>query len=471
MNKMDRSLSLEGFLGGKQDIVDYFFNDTISPWHEARMGLLARFIPPEVTNWRDEQRAWRNTAMLFDLSHHMPGLYLRGPDAIKLLDRLAINGFMNFAPGRAKQFIACSPYGHMIGDCIAYCHAPDDIELVSGMFVLNWVEYNARAGGYDVSIERETPTPFMASGRRNKYRFQLEGPNAAKIFDKLVDGGAPEIPFFRTAKVKIRGLDVLVLRHGMAGHMGAELSGPYDEMAAFVSAVREVGQEYGMLEGGTKSYFSATMESGWIPYPVPGIYTGEKLKDYRGWLAADCWEAKLMLGGSYRAGKIEDYYVNPWDMGYGHLVKLDRDFVGRDALAEMADKPQRTKVTLVWNHDDLEKLFGSQFGGKPRVKALELPVSYYGYPHHDEVVGPGGELIGLSTHCGYSINEGEMLSLTIIDREYAEPGTQVSLVWGEPNGGSRKAHVEHPHAQMKIRATVEPAPYAQAARQKRALTK
>jgi vanillate/3-O-methylgallate O-demethylase len=28
-------------------------------------------VAPEFSNWRDEQRAWRDTAVLFDQTHHM----------------------------------------------------------------------------------------------------------------------------------------------------------------------------------------------------------------------------------------------------------------------------------------------------------------------------------------------------------------------------------------------------------------
>ncbi len=141
------------------------------------------------------------------------------------------------------------------------------------------------------------------------------------------------------------------------------------------------------------------------------------------------------------------------------MLKFDHDFIGRAALENVANGPRRTKVTLVWNRDDVLKIFASQFGDGPRYKALDFPVAYYGWPHFDEVRTAGGELVGLSCHCGYSNNEGEMLSLTMINEAHAKPGTPVVLTWGEPNGGSRKPHVER-HQQVKIRATVAPVPYA-----------
>ena len=45
-------------------------------------------VAPEFTNWRDEQRAWRETCVLFDQSHHMVNLFVEGPDTLKLLSHL-----------------------------------------------------------------------------------------------------------------------------------------------------------------------------------------------------------------------------------------------------------------------------------------------------------------------------------------------------------------------------------------------
>ena len=48
-------------------------------------------VPGEFTNWRDEQRAWRDTAVLFDQSHHMAEFTARGPDALKLMSHCTVN--------------------------------------------------------------------------------------------------------------------------------------------------------------------------------------------------------------------------------------------------------------------------------------------------------------------------------------------------------------------------------------------
>src|SRR6476646_7474412 len=81
----------------------------------ARNSQIGPYVYPavaaEFTNWRDEQVAWRETAALFDQSHHMTDLYVEGPDVIRLLSALGVNSFKNFGCNRAKQLVACNSDG------------------------------------------------------------------------------------------------------------------------------------------------------------------------------------------------------------------------------------------------------------------------------------------------------------------------------------------------------------------------
>jgi hypothetical protein len=74
-----------------------------------------------------------------------------------------------------------------------------------------------------------------------------------------------------------------------------------------------------------------------------------------------------------------------------------------------------------------------------------------------------GKAAGVSTWISYTSNEGKMLTLAVMDAEFATPGMEVTLVWGEAGGGSAKPLVER-HAQTEIRGIVSPVPYSQAAR-------
>lgn len=444
------------------DLVDSLYHDSPGAHSRGRPDLTP--VRQEFTNWRDEQRSWRETAVLFDQSHHMPELFVSGPDARALLDRIGVNNLANLGDGRAKQFVACTERGHVIGDCILYDLGGGGYELVSGTPLLNWVEYQAQAGGWDVSLERDNNTSDNPTGVRRKFRYQLQGPHAGAIFDDVVDGRPPDIGFFRTARLTIAGVDVTVLRHSMSGHRGVEISGPYEWADAVRGAILSAGECHGLLQGGMKAYYSASFEGGWMAYPLPGIYTGEEMRHYREWLPATSWEGRFQLAGSFRTSNIEDYYVTPWDLGYGKLVHLEHDFIGRTALAEVAKRPARTRVTLVWNTDDVLRVLRSQFEPGTPYKHLDLPVCDYGnLQHRDEVRTPGGRPIGLATKTGYTVNERRLLSLAMVNVDHATPGQEVEIVWGEPDGGSRKPQVER-HRQTTVRATVAPAPIASAYR-------
>lgn len=455
---MTNRKTLQDFVDSKPDLVDYFRNDS-RPAHFARAGARATgaFIPPEFTNWRDEKRAPFETAGLLHQSHHMSELFVNGPGAFDLLKSVSINSFENFSLDRAKQLVACTPQGHMIGDCIAYRLGEESFELVSGTPLLNWVEYQAEVGGYDVELTRDEASNVNPEGGRLRYRFELAGPNAGLILDKIVEGEVPDIPFFQTRTLRIGGHDVLVLRHGMVGKIAVELSGPYTEEEAVRSYILQEGAEFGLMPIGTTVYFSNS-QTGWMAYPVPGIYTAPELTDYRTYLPANTWEAGTELAGSYVAPRIEDYYVTPFDLGYKRLINYDHDFHGREALRAMGDDHKRTKVTLVWNRDDVVRIWASQLGSGPRYKALELPQGSYSLNQFDEVRSLGGELIGLSCRVALAHPISDVISQAILDPSKAEIGSEVEIVWGEPGGGSRKPGVER-HEQTTVRATVAPSPY------------
>src|SRR5262245_7956991 len=116
-------------------------------------------VPSEFTNWRDEQVAWRETAVLFDQSHHMAEITLRGPDALKLCTHATINSFKEFAPGKAKQMVPLSHDGYVIGDGILFYLAPEELLFVGRAPTVNWLEFLAKTAGFKVDTIRDDRSP------------------------------------------------------------------------------------------------------------------------------------------------------------------------------------------------------------------------------------------------------------------------------------------------------------------------
>ena len=422
-------------------------------------------VPLEYTNWRDEQRAWRETCILFNQSYHMTDMYVDGPDAPRLLERLGVNTFKNFGPNKAKQYVPVNHDGFVIGDVILFHLEQNRFNLVGRPPVHNWVQYHAETGKYDVKLERDERTAARTGPDaliRKVYRYQVQGPNALKVMEKVTGKPVPEVKFFNMSEFAIAGRRVRALRHGMVGQPGFELFGPWDDGEAVKAAIVEAGQEFGLRLSGSRTYSSNTLESGWIPSPLPAVYTGEEMKAYRQWLPANSFEAMASLGGSFSSDDIRDYYLTPYDLGYGSVVKFDHDFIGREALEKIAVNPRRTKVTLALNSEDVLKGMGTMVGPHPRTKYFEFPSAVYSTLPYDKVM-KDGKVIGISTWCGYSSNEGKMLTLAMLNNEHATPGTEVTFVWGEEGGGSSKPTVER-HKQLEIRATVAPVPYSEPTR-------
>jgi vanillate/3-O-methylgallate O-demethylase len=436
-----------------------------SPVTLARESRLGPYVYPKVaaefTNWRDEQRAWRETSALFDQSHHMTDLYLEGPDVIRLLTALGINTFNNFQVNKAKQFVACNYDGYVIGDAILFFLDKNRVSIVGRPSAHNWVQYHAETGGYDVKIDRDERTAVNPTGRRKLYRYQVQGPTAMKVLAKANGGSLPDIKFFNMGEITIAGRKVRALHHGMSGVPGLELFGPWDDGEAVKAAIVEAGQEFGLRQVGSRVYATNTLESGWIPCPLPAIFTGDKMKAYRQWLPANGYEATGSLGGSFYSKDISDYYLTPHELGYWPFVKFDHDFIGREALEKIADKPKRKKVTLAWHGNDVAHAMGTMFQKDNPAKYIDLPLSNYSTWPNDKLLHHG-RMVGVSTFSGYSYNERSMLSLAMVDMD-VELGTEVILVWGEEGGGSSKPVVER-HVQTEIRAIVSPCPYAEVVR-------
>lgn len=448
--------SLQSLLDQSGDIVTLLRNQQTGP--NVYPG-----VPAEYSNWRDEQLAWANKAVLFNQSFHMVDLAVEGPDAFAMLNHLGVNSLKNFVPDQAKQFVPVTPEGYVIGDVILFYLDENKFNLVGRAPVIEWVEYHAATGNWDVTVIRDERTAARPDQEnRTSYRFQLQGPKAMQVLEKAMGETPPDLKFFRMARIQIAGREVRALRHGMVGQPGYELFGPWADYDHVRNALIEAGKEDGLTLVGGRTYSSNTIESGWIPSPLPATYTGEGTRAFREWLGATSYEAKASIGGSYVPESVEGYYLTPWDLGYGPFVKFDHDFIGREALERMVDQPHRKKVTLALDTADLMRVLSSQYAKEGRAKYMDFPSAVYSM-HPFDRVEIDGKLVGLSTWIAYSANEGRMLTLAMLDAEAAVPGTEVTLVWGEPDGGTRKPTVER-HVQTSIKALVAPVPYSEVAR-------
>jgi vanillate/3-O-methylgallate O-demethylase len=427
-------------------------------------------VTPEFRNWRTEQEAWRSGAVLFDQTHHMDEVIVEGPQATEFLSHHGINSFANFELNRAKHFVPVTPNGHVIGDHIIFREREDKYVLVGRAPTSNWLMFCAATGKWNVRIRHDPRSTSRPEGERvirEHYRFQIQGPLAPKIFEQMNGGPIPDIKFFHVDWINIGSKKVQALRHGMSGAPGLEVWGPYADKHYIQSVILEAAAKVGvdLVQCGSRAYSTNTLESGWIPSPLPGIYTGEGImSEYRDWLGADMYEAAGAIGGSFVSENIEDYYVNPFELGYDFYIGWKKDdFIGKSALeAIKATGAKRKKVTFEWNRDDVLKVIASAFEDGTPYKWIDFPQPNYASSSADMVLDAEGQMVGMSMFNGYSWNERSMLSLGVVNSNVAV-GDVLTLKWGEPDDTEKTSKELHKQAEIRVR--VAPTPYSKEARE------
>ncbi|MFK4106178.1 aminomethyl transferase family protein [Streptomyces sp. NPDC019531] len=425
--------------------IELLWQPNAEPW-------LPEVVDREFTGWRQEQAAWHEGVALLNLSHHMFDMWIEGPDATRVLADHGVNNFEKFAIGQAKQYVPVTRDGNIVTDGIL-AREGENKYLLSGIpAAQHWVQYHAEKGGYDVAFETDPSSAFRPGGGDPKlFRYQIQGPLAAELVQRAFGGPLPETKFFHFTAVTLNGRPLRALRHGMAGQAGFEFIGDWEHAAYVHETFLKVGEPLGLVQVGARAYATPSVESGWIPSPVPGIYTDPELADYRAWLPLFGIEGKRPLNGSYFSADIEDYYVSPFELGYGKLIHFGHDFVGRDALlAAKGSETLRKKVTLVLDPFDVRRVIGED----------QDPGFVLSYARHRVESGDG--LVGVTMQAASIDPVGSVLALSLVDAEHATPGTEVTVVWGEHpgSGAASEADLGFP----RIRATVQAAPFNEHAR-------
>ena len=151
------SQNLEQLLQTVKNPVDLLRNSKIGAY-------VYPVVPSEFTNWRDEQGAWRKSAVLFDQSHHMAELLVTGPDAAKMLNYLASNSFKRSYRTRPSS-LPSQLRRRVIGDVILSRPRGKRVQSVGRAPTVNWVQFHAETGGFNVKVRRDDRSPSRPGGK------------------------------------------------------------------------------------------------------------------------------------------------------------------------------------------------------------------------------------------------------------------------------------------------------------------
>src|SRR5699024_8710300 len=109
--------------------------------------------------------------------------------------------------------------GYLIGDGILFFNSEGDegSVLVGHHILIDWVRFHiekAQDTGKEVYY-RLDPNSNIRDVDPTFYRYELQGPEANVVMERLLDGTVPELKFFHIGEFTIAGKQVKALRHGM----------------------------------------------------------------------------------------------------------------------------------------------------------------------------------------------------------------------------------------------------------------
>lgn len=329
-----------------------------------------------------EYHAIRNSAALIDVSP----LYkyeIRGRDAQKLVNRVMSRDASKCAVGQALYGCLCEDDGAVIQDGTVFRLAEDHFRFHLADPSLRWLKLNAL--GMDVMIE-EVSEQIGA--------LALQGPNAYKILQQVVDVDLGKLRFFRLVSGKVLGAPVVISRTGYTGDLGYEIWLGTEHAERIWDGLIEKGKDFGIKPAGILALDVARLEAGFILLEV----------DYIG------AEKALIPAQRY----------SPYEIGLGWTVDLKKDhFIGFDALVRLnRNGPPRQVVGLEVSLEDYEYLY----------RQVDLP------PHFPLVAWRGGvpvykdeRQVGHATTGAWSPTLKKYIALATIEKEFIEPGTRLDL--------------------------------------------
>ena len=187
----------------------------------------------------------------------------------------------------------------MIGDGILFFLEENCVSLVGRPSAHNWVQYHAETGDYDVTFDRDERTAVNPTGRRKFYRFQVQGPTALDVLRRRTAGRCPRSSSSTSARSRSAARRCARCTTACPACPASSCSGRGRRREDVRAAIVEAGEDFGLRQVGSRVYATNTLESGWIPCPLPAVFTGDEMKAYREWLPANGYEATGSLGGSY----------------------------------------------------------------------------------------------------------------------------------------------------------------------------
>lgn len=328
--------------------------------HVALGALISPFggfdMPIQYTNIVDEHNAVRQACGIFDVSH-MGEVLVTGPESEKFVNYIFTNDIAGAPDGKIFYGMMCHPTGGVVDDLLVYRMGAQRFFLVINASNIDkdvaWIMEHAK--DFDVVVENQS----------EKYgEVAVQGPKTEEIVERILGIQCSDLAFYTCKEVEIAGETIIISRTGYTGEDGFEIYASH----AFTNEV-----------------WDKLVGSGEVK-PC-GLGCRDTLR----------FEVGLPLYGDELTDEI-----TPLEAGLGMFAKLDKDFIGRDAL--VAQKAEGLKRKIV--------------GIELKDKAI---------PRHGYEVEADGKVIGVVTTGYNSISTGKSVCMAMLDIDYAKLDTEVAV--------------------------------------------
>ena len=256
----------------------------------ARMLAFAGFdMPVSYSSIKEEHRAVREAAGLFDVSH-MGEFEVKGNEASQLVQHLTCNNVSDLYPGRVQYSCLMNPKGGIVDDLLIYCYSTEHYLLVVNASNIvkdfDWINSN---NGFDaVVLDRSNDLSLLA----------LQGPKAWDCIKELVSEDLSDMKYYHHQTLRFKDIDnVLISTTGYTGSGGFEVYIPNEHAVAVWQAIMKAGEKYGLLPVGLGARDTLRLEMGFCLY-------GNDINDT----------------------------ITPLEAGLSWIVKAKSDFLGKKVL-------------------------------------------------------------------------------------------------------------------------------------------
>jgi len=266
----------------------------------AKMVEFAGFLMPiQYEGIQSEHNQVREKAGLFDVSH-MGEILIEGKDTVDFINHLVTNDVSNMSDNQVMYSPMCYDDGSCVDDLLIYRFSAEEFLLIVNASNIekdyNWIQKHGK--NYAVIINNQSEEFGLIA---------LQGPTAEGIINKLVGYDMSELAYYHFKKnVSLFEHLVLISRTGYTGENGYEILARPEAIGTIFKGLLDI-------EG----------------IKPCGLGCRDTLR----------FEASMPLYGHELSTSI-----NPLEAGLKSFVKLEKNFIGRDALLTYMQQNLKRKL-------------------------------------------------------------------------------------------------------------------------------